>query len=130
MLKKLTPNLMTEDVNRTLDFYTDVLGFERLAIVPETGQFDWAMVRRDGVELMFQRRVSLGGEIPALTDVAIGASQTLYIEVSGLDQLYQQLKEQVEIVFEPLTTFYGAKEFAFKDCNGYVLVFSEPANQQ
>jgi uncharacterized glyoxalase superfamily protein PhnB len=130
MLKKLTPNLMTEDVNRTLDFYTEVLGFERLATVPETGQLDWAMLRRDGVELMLQSRASLGGEISALASTSIGASQSLYIEVSGLDELYQQLKEQVEIVAERHTTFYGTEEFAFKDCNGYVLVFSESRQEQ
>jgi len=27
-LNKLTPNLMVEDVNRTVEFYHDVLGFE------------------------------------------------------------------------------------------------------
>jgi uncharacterized glyoxalase superfamily protein PhnB len=130
MLKKLTPNLMTEDVNRTLDFYTNILGFERVVTVPETGQLDWAMARRDGVELMFQSRASLGGEIAALAGASIGASQTLHIEVTGLDALYQQLQEHVEIVVERHTTFYGTHEFAFKDCNGYVLVFAESLNQQ
>ncbi|HEX6287584.1 MAG TPA: VOC family protein [Herpetosiphonaceae bacterium] len=128
-LNKLTPNLMVEDVNRTLEFYTRLLGFERLASVPETGQFDWAMVQRDGVQLMFQARASLGGEVPALADAPIGASQTFYIEVEGLDELYRQLKDQVEIVAERHTTFYGTEEFAFKDCNGYVLAFSEAQNR-
>ena len=49
-LKKMTPNLMVEDVNSTLAFYKDVLNFELLATVPETGQFNWAMMRRDNVE--------------------------------------------------------------------------------
>jgi catechol 2,3-dioxygenase-like lactoylglutathione lyase family enzyme len=30
MLKRITPNLMVEDVNRTIEFYTDVLGFDLL----------------------------------------------------------------------------------------------------
>ena len=46
-LKKMTPNLMVEDVNNTIAFYKDILSFELLATVPETGQFNWAMMRRD-----------------------------------------------------------------------------------
>jgi catechol 2,3-dioxygenase-like lactoylglutathione lyase family enzyme len=44
-LKKLTPNLMVEDVNRTVAFYQEVLGFELLTSVPEEGQLDLCGVR-------------------------------------------------------------------------------------
>ena len=73
-LKKMTPNLMVEDVNSTLAFYKDVLNFELLATVPETGQFNWAMMRRDNVEIMFQVRASITEEFPVLKDRAIGSS--------------------------------------------------------
>jgi uncharacterized glyoxalase superfamily protein PhnB len=129
MLKKLTPNLMVEDVNRTIAFYRDVLGFELLTTVPEEGQFDWAMMRRDNVEIMFQARSSLAAELPALTGVPIGGSLTFYVEVSGLKELYEQLKDKVEIVQDWHTTFYGTQEFAFKDCNSYIIAFSEAAQQ-
>ena len=33
-IKKLTPNLMIEDVNKTIDFYKDILGFEFVHGVP------------------------------------------------------------------------------------------------
>ena len=125
MLNKLTPNLMVEDVNTTLDFYRGVLGFEAVATVPEEGQFDWAMLRRDGVEVMLQTRASLGGEIPALQGVPIGGSLTFYVDVTDLAPLYDTLKGKVEIVSDLHTTFYGAREFYVKDCNGYILGFSE-----
>jgi len=125
MLKKLSPNLMVEDVNRTVDFYRDVLGFELLGTVPEQGQFDWAMMRRDSVEIMFQARTSLVSDIPALADMPIGGSLTFYTEVTGVKELYQSIQDRVEIVQELHTTFYGTQEFSFKDCNGYILAFSE-----
>ena len=59
MLKKLTPNLMVEDVEQTLRFYGEVLGFEVITTVPEQPPFGFAIVRRDEVELMFQSRPSL-----------------------------------------------------------------------
>ena len=125
MLKKLTPNLMVEDVQKTLSFYRDVLGFEVTMTLPDSAPFDFAIVRRDGVELMFQSRASLSENVPALTGSPIGASQTLYIEVTDLQDLYEQLHDRVEFVVDLHTTFYGTQEFYFRDINGYILSFSE-----
>jgi uncharacterized glyoxalase superfamily protein PhnB len=127
MLKKLTPNLMVEDVARTLAFYREKLGFEVLTTLPEQTPFDFAILRRDGVELMFQSRASLSNNVPALTGSPIGASQTFYIEVTGLRELYESLRDKVEIVVDFHTTFYGTREFYFRDINGYILSFSETA---
>jgi len=129
MLKKLTPNLMVEDVNLTLEFYENMLGFEVVATVPETGQWVWAMTKHGHVELMFQARSSLGEEVPVLKAVPLGASQTFYVEVTNVTNWYERLKDKVEIVADLHTTFYGTQEFYFKDCNGYILGFSEAAQQ-
>lgn len=40
MLEKLTPNLMVEDVNETIDYYKDVLGFELSMTNPKEGTFE------------------------------------------------------------------------------------------
>jgi len=100
-----------------------------LTSVPEEGQFDWAMMKRDDVELMFQARSSLGREVPILADEPIGGSLTFYTEVVGLNELYQQLKDRVEIVQEWHTTFYDTQEFAFRDCNGYIIGYSEAVDK-
>jgi lactoylglutathione lyase len=125
MLKKLTPNLMVEDVSRTLAFYQDILGFKAVMTLPEKAPLDFAIVQRDGVELMFQSRQSLSENVPVLADSVIGASQTLYIEVTGLTDLYEQLRDKVEIVVPLHTTFYSTRELYFRDINGYILSFSE-----
>ena len=125
MLKKLTPNLMVEDVAGTLSFYKGALGFEVVTTLPEQEPFDFAIVKRDGVELMFQSRSSLSENVPALTGSPIGASQTFYIEVTGIRDLYEALRDKVEIVVDFHTTFYGTQEFYFRDINGYILSFSE-----
>jgi lactoylglutathione lyase len=127
MLKKLTPNLMVEDVQQTFSFYRDVLGFKVLMTLPDQPPFDFAIIQRDQVELMFQSRASLSENVPALTGHPIGASQTFYIEVEGLTNLYKNLRDQVDIVVDLHTTFYGTREFYFRDVNGYILSFTEPA---
>ena len=124
--KKLTPNLMVEDVEQTLTFYTDVLDFDVLATVPEQGPYDWAMLGKDDVTLMFQARSSLGEEIPALADAPLGGSLTFYTDISGVMAWYERLKDKVEIVQDVHTTFYNTREFAFRDCNGYIVALSEP----
>jgi lactoylglutathione lyase len=126
-LKKLTPNIMVEDVNRTIEFYQKFLGFELLVTVPEEGQFAWAMMKRGEVEMMFQSRTSLGEEIPALQQKEIGGSLTLYIEVEDVKELYEHLKGNITIVQDMHLTFYGAQEFAVQDCNGFILAFAETA---
>lgn len=125
MLKKLIPNLMVEDVSQTLAFYQDILGFEVVMTLPEKAPLDFAIVQRDGVELMFQSRQNLSENVPALAGCVIGASQTLYIEVTGLTDLYEQLRDKVEIVVHLHTTFYSTREVYFRDINGYILSFSE-----
>ena len=124
-LKKLTPNLMVEHVNDTVAFYKDVLGFALLASVPEKGEFNWAMMKRDTVEIMFQSRASLTGEVPQFQDKAIGGSLTLYIDVEDITGLYAQAQNKVTILHDLTTTFYGAREFIIQDCNGYILTFAQ-----
>ena len=125
VLKKLTPNLMVEDVNETVTFYQDVLGFALLASVPEEGQFNWAMMQHDAVEIMFQSRASLTKDVPLFKDKAIGGSLTLYIDVEDIKGLYGQVQNRVTILHEMATTFYGTREFTIQDCNGYILTFAQ-----
>jgi len=94
-LKKLTPNLMVEHVNDTVTFYKDVLGFTLLASVPEEGEFNWAMMKRDTVEMMFQSRASLTGDVPIFQGKEIGGSLTLYIDVEDIKGLYAQAQNRV-----------------------------------
>ena len=41
---KLTPNLLVASVERSIAFYTEVLGFERGMTVPEASPFVFAQV--------------------------------------------------------------------------------------
>ncbi len=125
---KLTLNLMVEDVDATVAWYKKILGAEIVASVPyvaDTSKLQWAMVVFGGVSLMLQLRPSLEDEIPALKNILIGGSFTMYIDVEDIKSIFKSVKGKTEIVQDMRTTFYGAHEFAIKDCNGYILAFSE-----
>ena len=126
MFKKLIPNLMVEDVNYTVDYYENILGcFELIATDPKEGKFDWAMMRSEEADIMFQSRESLGGVIPDFKNKKIGATLVIYIEVDNVEELYNLIKNKVDVIEELNTTSYGMKEFLVRDCNGYILVFAQ-----
>ncbi len=123
-LNSLTPNLMVKDVNKTLDFYTNILGFELIQTVPEQGAFDWAMVQSGGVSLMFQKENSIKAEYPNLDSYEKGGALTLYIKVESVKEMYESLKDKTNVIKPIHKTFYGADEFAIMDLNSFILTFS------
>jgi len=116
---------MVKDVNKTIDFYTSVLGFKRIMTVPEEGKFVWAMVGHGSVMLMFQAKESLLEEYSCLKNQSFGGGLTFFIRVSDVEDLYEKIKDKVEIVKKMGITPYGMKEFAIQDMNGFVLTFAE-----
>ena len=127
--KKLTPNLLVANVERSLAFYVDTLGFERGMTVPDTSPFVFAAVTSGPVELFFNDRETAIKEYPAFDGKPIGATGTLFIEVEGVDALHDRLKSTVKIVMPIETKFYGMREFAIEDPDGYVITFAEPVPQ-
>jgi len=150
MHNSLIPNLMVADVNESALFYQDILGFELIVGVAdfeaemaegniisklEKGQtMDWVNLKVDpsdpcSAEFMFQSRRSLEADMPALKGVAIGASQTLYLRNKDVDAQFADLKDKVEVIQEPITRFYGMREWYMKDLNGYILCFGQELGQ-
>lgn len=127
VLESLSPNVIVDHVNRAVEYYTDVLGFTFVASVPETGDYNWAMVQRDGVTMMFQSLKSIQEDLPSLKIDSKGSQGTFYIRTKGLDAYHDQLKGKVELAHDMRTTFYGMKEFTIRDLNGYFLTFAEEA---
>lgn len=125
MYKKIITNLMVKNVNESAEFYNKYFGFETVVTVPDSGDFDFAILKADGVELMLQKVESLGEDVPYLSNTPIGGSFTLYIEVEDVEEIYNKIKGNVEILVDLKTTFYGMKEITVKDLNGYVLSFAE-----
>jgi uncharacterized glyoxalase superfamily protein PhnB len=124
-LNQLTPNLMVNDVAKTIEQYRSVFGFEVLMAMPQEGQPEWAMIKNGGVLLMLQSRASIVGEYPALAARTLGGSQTFYIEVEDVHGWHERVGKLIKIVKPLHETFYGKREFCCEDCNGYLLTFSE-----
>jgi len=122
---KLTPNLLVASVERSLAFYVDTLGFERGMTVPDASPFAFAAVTSGAVEIFFNDAAGAVKEYPGFAGKPIGATGTLFIEVEGVDALHDRLAPNVKIVMPIVTQFYGMREFAIADPDGYVITFAE-----
>ena len=126
MYTNMTTNLMVESVDKAIAFYEGVLGFSIIASAPgKNGGLQFAILSKDGLMLMLQEKGNLIEEYPVLNTDAVHPSVTLYIMVDNFDALYAEIKGKYPIYTEIHTSFYGAKEFAITDVDGYVLTFTE-----
>jgi len=139
-MKKLTPNMAVKDVRETVNYYVDNLGFKLVMAVNddksamgdelvEGKEYIWANVMCGDVGFMFQKEDSFVADIGEIYS-EIGSSSTYYMEIENIDAFYETLKDKVEVVKEIDNVWYGAREFYIRDCNGYVLGFSEMPNRE
>src|SRR5580704_13695698 len=106
--KKLTPNLLVANVERSLAFYTDVLGFARGMTVPEQSPFVFASVVSGTVEIFLNDRDAGIKEYPGFAGAPLGATATMFIETEGVDALYDGLKARVPVTMPLVTQWYGS----------------------
>lgn len=126
MYTNMTTNLMVESVDKAITFYHDILGFTVIASVPSKGdELQFAILSKDKLMLMLQEKNNLIEEYPVLKTEKVHPSVSLYIMVDDFDTLYEELKGKYPINTEVHTSFYGAKEFAVTDTDGYILTFTE-----
>ena len=123
---KLTPNLLVASVERSLAFYVDVLGFERGLHVPETPPFVFASVTGGPVEIFLNDSAAAAKDHPELAEQPIGGmSNSMFIEVGGIDEYYAALQPRAKIAMPLVTQWYGMKEFSVLDPDGYMITFAE-----
>jgi catechol 2,3-dioxygenase-like lactoylglutathione lyase family enzyme len=129
LFRKLTPNLIVADVERSLAFYADVLGFSRGLTVPDAPPFVFGSVTSNTVEVFFNEVVTAVKEYPALAGRPLGASGTMFIEMDDVEAYHASLQGKVTITMPLVTQWYGLKEFAIVDPDGYLITFAERVQQ-
>jgi uncharacterized glyoxalase superfamily protein PhnB len=124
--QKLTPNLVVKDVAASMEFYRSVLGFEPAMKVPDQAPYVFGSVTSGGVEIFFNDQKAVAEDYPALGNKPIGGSMTLFIEVEGIEEILSRVQKSGAKVTMPLKQqFYGMKEFAFEDSEGWVVTIAE-----
>jgi len=131
--KKLTPNLIVASVERSLAFYVDVLGFERGMTVPDQSPFVFASATSGAVEIFVNDAATAIKEYPAFGGRPLGATATMFIEMDEggekIDALHDRIKSRVKVTMPLVTQFYGMREFAIEDPDGYMITFAQRINK-
>ena len=121
-LESTAPCFAVADISQTISWYEENLGFEGDPFPPNEPHV-FAILRRDDVEIMLQRLENY--QKPDIYGLRSGGVWNVYIRMRGVKQLYDDVREKVEILQPLRRQPYGQWEFEVKDPNGYVLVFSE-----
>ena len=116
---QVTPRLPVRDLQRTIQFYGQNFGFT-VAVLWPTQDPTFAILRQDGTSLgFFEPTEHQPGPIGYVE---------LYIEVSGSKALHDALKDTMVIEWGPEVYSYGRREFACRDPDGYLVIFTEPTD--
>jgi catechol 2,3-dioxygenase-like lactoylglutathione lyase family enzyme len=117
------------NVERSHAFYVDVLGFARGMTVPDQSPFVFASVTSGPIEVFFNDRSTVAKESPQFAGKTFGGGNTMFVEVDGVDALHDAIKDRARIVMPLTTQWYGMREFAIEDPDGYVITFAERVAQ-
>jgi catechol 2,3-dioxygenase-like lactoylglutathione lyase family enzyme len=115
----VSPRLVVEDVMMTVRFYVDVLGLDDWSGWPEQTP-TFAIVSRDGVTVQFQQ---LDAATPRTSETTM-----LHFTVADVHSVLNQIGKKVKVEWGPEVYSYGRREFAIRDCNGVMLIFSDATN--
>ncbi len=123
-MKNAVLELMVDDIQNSVHFYTDILGFEKEFEFPENNP-NFVSLSKDEIHISFFKREEFGKEVPKFKDMKLGGSFVLNIEVEDIQSLYDTIKEKATIIKELYKTDYGTMEFTIEDRDGYVLLFKQ-----
>ena len=119
-IKSITPQLRTTDMDSTIRFYTEILGFE-----VDFNYEDFYVGLRSGDRAIHIKRVDEPD--PSITYVDEGAHFHLYFQTDDVTDLALRLRSKgVLFVLDLCETEWQTREFAIRDDQGHTLYFGEP----
>ena len=119
--KKLAPVMIVDEIELCEQFWLR-LGYQRTVEVPHEGKLGFIILANGGVEIMYQSRASVAGDVPALADGTYRSA--LFIEVDSLEAVIANLGD-APVVFGRRTTFYGADETCVLEPGGSPITFAQ-----
>lgn len=125
-VKRLTPNLYTDDVDACVKFWVERMHFQKTMEVPDGGKLAFAALQKGSIELMYGSYACLEHD-PAIASSYQRGTGFLFLEVDDLDAARAAM-EGAPIVSPVHKTFYGSTEFTVKDPAGDLITFAHFPN--
>ncbi len=122
----VSPFFIVRDVEQSLAFYRDRLGFDVTYLAPQGSPF-FAIVRRDGAQLLLKAVGEGVGPLPNC-ERHPWARWDAYVHVPDPDVLASELAgRDIEFAVPLGDTDDGLRGFELKDRDGYTLFFGRPS---
>jgi catechol 2,3-dioxygenase-like lactoylglutathione lyase family enzyme len=129
-IKRLTPMLNVSDIERSLDFYQKLAGFELVSPREKVAQWRWAWIKSGDGELMLSES---GGPATRVDQSDSsrdkGWPAIYYFYPENVVDLHAEVKRQAFQVSDLRVTFYGMKEFEVQDPDGHILWFGQETDE-
>ncbi len=122
-MQTVSPNIYVNDIGKTIEFY-ETVGFNVVTTVGDEDDPVFALMRSGDVSFMFQTFKSIGDTLPVVSRTN-GGSLLLYVNMKGIRDYYEKIKDKVTVLHGLEKTFYGATEFSIADNNHYMITFAE-----
>jgi uncharacterized glyoxalase superfamily protein PhnB len=122
---KITPVLIVEEIENSLTFWVDRMGFTKTVDVPEDDRLGFVILARDGAEVMMQTVTSVRKDEPRFApDGALNTkSCVLFIEVENFAEARRRM-EGYPITMPERVTFYGMREIGVVEPGGHSVIFA------
>ncbi|HVY75654.1 MAG TPA: VOC family protein [Puia sp.] len=119
-IKKMSPQLLVSDLNRSIEFYTTKLGFEvdfryedfYAGIVLEGHSVHLKAGKPSAEERMNKRK---------------NEDLDIVFTIEGIEGLYEAFSNKAVEIIQPLRAMPYGKEFYVADPDGYIIAFLEEA---
>ena len=127
--ESIAPVLIVERVAPTRDFFRDRLGFTQTAVIADGDELGFAMLEKDGVEVMIQSHASViedvGPDAARLVNETISGRGAvgLYVTVSDIDLLVPAVAD-ADVIVPLRKTFYGMHEITVREPGGHAVTFA------
>jgi len=125
-LMKITPILIVDAIEPSLEFWTSKLGFEKTVEIPEGDKLGFVILQKDGCEVMMQTRQSVRKDAGPAADAVLELGASLYIEVDDFAATAKSVAGS-EVLVPERTTFYGMREIFIRKPGRHVVRFAAQA---
>lgn len=130
---KLIPELTVSNINKSKEFYIEVLGFK---LEYERLENKFAFVSLEECQIMLQEKTDSDKWDKSLLEYPFGRGINFQIEVENIDAIYSNIinkvyKIEIDIEFNEYREndkVWKEKEFLIRDLDGYLLRFSQALN--
>lgn len=122
---KITPVLIVDQIERSLAFWVERMGFEKTVEVPEGDRLGFVILKCEGAEVMLQTVESLRKDEPKFLPKAGANVASLFIEVTDFEDTVKRLAGY-SIAMPERKTFYGMREVGVFEPSGHVVIFAVP----